>query len=205
MDNPPPSTISLTLTQTLAIFYGGDDELYHNRVWLSIHTLASGHCHVIRQRLAEDIYALDPDEVLTHVEVYDKSAYTESLSLRIPESYKHTKVSQQIHTLWRRQEWLESNEKLRLAKLASSTRAKGKTTRDIAEFIARDFARKVLVGQNNELAQRLTVGLTTKASDLDFNISAFITYLQAFNKQIAPERDFTAAYAEYIPTPTQNA
>lgn len=151
--------------------------------------------------MAEDIYAIDPAEVFTHVEVYDKAAYTTgTLSLRFPESYRVAKVTDKIYTLWRRQEWLESNEKLRLAKLSSTVRAAGKTARDVCEFIARDFASKILVGGDREMILRLTVGLVTRAGEADYDIPRFIEYLRNFNKQIVPDKDITAGYEEHIPS-----
>lgn len=177
-----PSTIILTLPEILAAYYGGDDGLYHNRVWLHAHTLAAGHCHVIRETLAREIMTIDSAEILTHIEVYDTRAYVADAMIgprAYPDSYNPSKVSQNIFTLWRRQEWAESNEKLRLSRLQSTKRQLAKSTRDICEWIARDFTIQ-MCGKQAPQVKALTDSFFLQAREFNYDITRFLSYLNTF-------------------------
>jgi len=143
-----------------------------------LNTLAVGYCRVIPKSLAEEIYAIDAGEVIAHIEVYKTGASANNpppLSDRIPESYKATKVSPNIYTLWPRQDWLESNERVRLSKCASVIRREEQTTRDICEFIA-SAAAKQIVGAT-EFAKTVRDGFIAQARLYDYSVAKLLDYL----------------------------
>lgn len=178
IDSPTAPTHLQVNIKTLLSLAFGDDSAYHDRVWLGLNTLAVGYCRVIPKALAEEIFAIDAGEVITHIEVYKTGASANNpppLSDRIPESYKPLKVSSQIYTLWQRQDWLESNERVRLAKCASVVRRDEQTARDICEFIA-SAAAKQIVGAT-EFAKTVRDGFIAQARLYDYNIAKLLDYL----------------------------
>jgi len=177
-DSPTtPTHLQVNIKTLLALAFG-DDTYFHDRVWLGLNTLAVGYCRVIPKSLAEEIYAIDAGEVIAHIEVYKTGASANNpppLSDRIPESYKATKVSPNIYTLWPRQDWLESNERVRLSKCASVIRREEQTTRDICEFIA-SAAAKQIVGAT-EFAKTVRDGFIAQARLYDYSVAKLLDYL----------------------------
>jgi len=86
-----------------------------------------------------------------------------------------TGVSPNIYTLWPRQDWLESNERVRLSKCASVIRREEQTTRDICEFIA-SAAAKQIVGAT-EFAKTVRDGFIAQARLYDYSVAKLLDYL----------------------------
>lgn len=155
-----------------------DEEHYHDRVWLSLYTEACGHCRVIDKVLAEELYALDPDESIIHIQLYEPSKYgNNKLTDRIPESFKVAKVSAIIHTLWPILAWRESNERVRIARDASNSRRLIRSTRDICEFIARDVALRMTNNSKGETTKLITTGLINEARTYGWDVKRMLDYI----------------------------
>ena len=175
---------TLTIPELLHLAFG-DEEYYHDRVWLSLYTNAIGHCRVIGKPLAEDLFTKDPNEQFVHIQVYDVAKMRDAVRIdnRVPESFTVSKVSPTIYTLWPILTWRESNERLRLSRDESNTRRMLRSTRDICEFIARDVAIKICGGRSNEQSKLLATGLVNQAFTYEWNVSAFLDYIDLVAKQ----------------------
>ena len=176
----PTTHLQVTVPQLLDFLYG-DEEFYRERHWLVRNTMAAGYCRVVSQQLASEVFALDPGELYTHIQEYF-----------IPDS--HT-----FFTLWRRQEWRESNERIRLSKLSSTHRCAAKTTRDDCEHIARCVARKV-AGQS-DAADIFVVGLMASAQRKNYDIVKFLAYIKELNTNL-PHLDLVSEHNHYLTTTT---
>lgn len=175
-------TIPISLPQLLALTYG-DDSQFHNRCWLGIFTLANGYCRVIDKALAEEIFARDRAEQLTHIEVYETRTYTQPLFDRFPESYKPRLVAPTIYTLWSAPAWLESNERVRLTRAKCVALHIAVTNRDICDHIARVAAIQI-AGKDTEHSKLAIVGLKAQAAYVDYNVEKFLDYLDLLAKPL---------------------
>lgn len=206
-------TLPLSLRELLTLIHNDDESLYHNRVWLTLYTYASGHSQVISEQAAIAFSAADPAEQLIHIETYERAGYTLPAQIinsrHLPESYRAEKVHPKIHTLWRVDAWRESNEKARLCKLRSSKVLDGMLARHRCEWLAKDFATRLFGAQ--EPARLLANSLINEAGLYDkYDVLAFINRLRALAAQLPglANKSFLDDYVkEFAPTTTvsQNA
>ena len=168
---------------TLFSFVYGDETFYNERVYLLRHTDAIGNCRIVSKSLAQQIYALDPDELFTHIEVYTFADFP------VP-----------IHTLWRQAEWRESNEKLRLSKLRSIVRTSNLTQRDDCEYIARLFSRKVFPSSPH--ADTFYQSLLLQAREVGNCPRKFAEYCVGLNTTLFPDREMCGEFAHYLNPPS---
>lgn len=180
------ATIQLTVPEFLRYLYGDNEANWHDRAWLRAYTLASGYCTVIDEAHSVELFKLDNADFHCHIEVYNTAAYKlgpYNQQPAHPPGFNPAKVSAKIHTLWRLQEWRESNERQRLLRSAANTTKSNITAQHICEWIANDYANK-LFRSGAEHTLNFSRGLAEKAKQMSYNIPAFIGYIEQLNTQI---------------------
>jgi len=180
--------LRITIPQLLSFIYG-DDTYTNQRAWLIRHTQSIGHCRVISRAFAEDVYNLDQEELFTHVEVYETGESS-------PETPPH------IYTLWSRQEWLESNERVRLAKYASRIRMRQHSAYEDCLTMA-GYVARTLCG-NTPHAHAFEESMLLQAKLCKYDIVKFVGYLKSLNKSMLEATpkfniDFSSGLDKYLP------
>lgn len=171
--------LTLSLDQYLKLIYGDDSHspMLH---WLYANTQACGHCRIVTAEFASQLFALDPNEYIIHIERYTTGH----------------KDFPFIHTVWSLQEWRESNERVRLARLESLIRRAAKTTKDHCEFMANSVAYGIL--PDSTASKQFAINLFANAARMNYNLKEFFDYLTDVNKSIRPELDLMSVHKHLL-------
>ena len=174
--------ISLTLTQFRNLI-DTDDGLALERFYITRNTAAGGECVVIREEIAQQILAADPDGSVVHIQVYDVNLDAVAVeAVKQGLLIKHTSKGTAVFTAWHPTTWAESAERRRLRRVDNAEWRADLKRQETSITIARDFKRALAVLISETESERFFKRMLEVAHEVNYDPDKVLAVVARFKE-----------------------